>query len=204
MSNESVREVILAIADISGYTKFMVSSDIEIEHSQYIITQLIEAIINQIKIPLEISKLEGDAIFLYAVKNSDNYSWKEVRKTVGAKLIQFFDAFHNKMEEFTRTHACSCGACSNIEVLKLKIITHSGVAFFYHIDQFNELSGKDVILTHRLLKNSVDHDEYILMTDSAYTDLEFPIQIEVQEGREDYEHLGKVKTLIYRYQHVRK
>jgi Protein of unknown function (DUF2652) len=201
MSDESVSEVILAIADIGGYTKFMVSSKIEIEHSQFIITQLIEAIIKQIKIPLQISKLEGDAIFFFAVKQSDKNAWKQARKVVGAKLIQFFDAFHDKLDDISRSKECSCGACSNIKALKLKIIIHSGLALFYQIGQFNELSGKDVILTHRLLKNSVGHDEYILMTDSAYAVIEFPMKIEVQEGWEDYEHLGEVKTLTYLYQH---
>ena len=74
---------------------------------------------------------------------------------------------------------------------------HSGEALFYRIQQFDELSGEDVILVHRLLKNSVAHDEYILMTRPAYSYIEFPSQIEVEEGSESYEHLGEIKTLIY-------
>ena len=108
--------------------------------------------------------------------------------------------FHDKLHEIKETHQCSCGACSHIDALKLKIVVHCGEAFFYQINQFNELSGKDVILIHRLLKNSVSEDEYILMTDTAYSDIEFPEQIKVQEGSENYEHLGKVKTLTYHYQ----
>ena len=57
----------------------MVSSDTEIKHSQYIISQLIESIIQHIKIPLQISKLEGDAVFLYVNKNDDQYTWEAVR-----------------------------------------------------------------------------------------------------------------------------
>ena len=60
MSDESIKKVLLMIADIGGYTEFMVSTDLEIEHSQKIITQLISTIIEKINIPLEISKLEGD------------------------------------------------------------------------------------------------------------------------------------------------
>ena len=201
MSNESVRNVFLAIADITGYTKFMVSTGLEIKHSQYIITQLIESIISQIKIPLELSKLEGDAVFLYAVKDSDEYTYTEIKKKIGEKLVQFFDVFHSKLEEISRVNSCQCGACRNIDTLKLKIVAHSGEAYFYHIHQFNELSGKDVILIHRLLKNSVVNDEYILMTDSAYSDIEFPIQIEVQKGTEHYEHLGEINTLTYIHRH---
>ena len=57
MSEDSIKKVLLMIADISGYTEFMLSTDIEITHSQKIITQLINTIIEQINITLEISKL---------------------------------------------------------------------------------------------------------------------------------------------------
>ena len=70
MNRESTHKVLLIIADISGYTKLMVSSDIEIIHSQHIISELIQALIKEVEIPLEISKLEGDALFLYARKDS--------------------------------------------------------------------------------------------------------------------------------------
>ncbi len=200
MSNESVQKVFLAITDISGYTQFMVSSGIEVKHSQYIISQLIESIIQNIEIPLQIAKLEGDAVFLYANKNNDQYTYEAVRKAVGGKLLQFFSAFHDKIHEIKQANQCACGACSHIDALKLKIVVHCGEAFFYQINQFNELSGKDVILIHRLLKNSVPEEEYILMTDTAYSDIKFPLQIKVKQGMENYEHLGKVKTLTYCYQ----
>ena len=197
MANESTKKVLLMIADISGYTEFMVSSDLEIEHSQHIITELIQSIITQVEIPLEVSKLEGDAIFLYAIKESDDYSWDEVAHEVGQKLIQFFKAFHDKLDSLGSCDACQCGACSNTDVLNLKIVVHSGDALFYKIRQFDELSGSDVILVHRLLKNSTDHDEYILMTENAYTDVAFPQHLRVEKGREEYEHLGEVNTLVY-------
>ena len=197
MTNNATRKVLLMIADISGYTKFMVASDLEIEHSQNIITGLIQAIIEQVHIPLEVSKLEGDAIFLYAVKESDDYSWADVNGTIGDKLLSFFEAFHQKLSQLGSCGPCTCGACSNLAVLKLKIVVHSGSALFYQINQFNELSGGDVILVHRLLKNSTTHDEYILMTESAYSDIEFPMEIQVEHGTEEYEYLGSVNTLVY-------
>ena len=200
MNDEAVKNVFLAIADISGYTQFIFSKDIEIEHSQYIISELIESIIQQIKIPLQTSKLEGDAVFLYAATNNDQYTYEEIRKEVGEKLLLFFSVFHDRLHEIKETHQCACRACSNIDALKLKIVAHSGEAFFYQINEFNELSGKDVILIHRLLKNSVSEEEYILMTDAAYSDIKFPIHIKVREGVENYEHLGTIKTLTYCYQ----
>jgi len=197
MAINGTREVLLMIADISGYTEFMVSSGLEIEHSQKIITELIQAIIEQVHIPLEVSKLEGDAVFLYAVKEGDDYNWADVTGTVGEKLLLFFEAFHRKLSTLGGGATCTCGACSNLAALKLKIVVHSGAALFYQINQFNELSGGDVILVHRLLKNSITHDEYILMTESAYSDIEFPGEILLERGTEEYEHLGSYNTLVY-------
>lgn len=63
-------DVLLIIADISGYTRFMVANQTEIEHSHEIISALLEAIIGEVEIPLTVSKLEGDAVFLYAIKDA--------------------------------------------------------------------------------------------------------------------------------------
>lgn len=197
MANESKKKVLLMIADISGYTEFMVSTALEIEHSQHVISELIQTIITQVEIPLEVSKLEGDAVFLYAIKDSDDYSWDDVAHKIGKKLIQFFEAFHARLDKLGSNSTCKCGACSNIHILKLKVVVHSGHALFYSIQQFNELAGSDVILVHRLLKNSTNHNEYILMTEGAYTDVAFPQHLQVEKGCEKYEHLGEIDTLTY-------
>jgi hypothetical protein len=83
MNNQSTHQVLLIIADISGYTRLMVSSDIEIEHSQHIISELIQTIIKEVEVPLEVSKLEGDAIFLYAKKDSETFIPDDIRKITG-------------------------------------------------------------------------------------------------------------------------
>jgi 2-polyprenyl-3-methyl-5-hydroxy-6-metoxy-1,4-benzoquinol methylase len=46
------------------------------------------------------------------------------------------------------------------------------------------------------LKNSVDADEYILMTESARADVEFPEKLETVEGEEVYD-VGTIKTHTY-------
>ncbi len=197
MSHQSTHKVLLIIADISGYTRLMVSSDIEILHSQHIISELIQALIKEIDMPLEVSKLEGDALFLYARKDNKEFPLDDLCKKAGEKLILFFEVFHEKLQELTRHKSCTCGACSNVLALRLKVIAHSGEALFYKIHHFNELSGADVILVHRLLKNSEITDEYLMLTEQAYFDIEFPCKLPVTEGSESYEHLGKIKTFIY-------
>lgn len=64
MENSKEQKVILIITDISGYTRFMLSNRQSLRHGQIIITELTKEIIPQVDIPLEISKLEGDAVFL--------------------------------------------------------------------------------------------------------------------------------------------
>ncbi|MEK7786470.1 MAG: DUF2652 domain-containing protein, partial [Chloroflexota bacterium] len=54
----------LLLADISGYTSFVART--ELEHSQEILTELLELIVAKFKSLLTISKLEGDAVFAYA------------------------------------------------------------------------------------------------------------------------------------------
>ena len=54
----------LLLADISGYTSYVAST--ELSHSQEILTELLELIIEHFKPLLTISKIEGDAIFAYA------------------------------------------------------------------------------------------------------------------------------------------
>jgi hypothetical protein len=194
---EGEKHVVLIIADISGYTQFMVSNRDELAHGQWIIGELVQTIIKQIEIPLEVAKLEGDAVFLYSVKEHHQMDWEEIRRQIGAKLLGFFEMFSSKVAELSLSHQCQCGTCSNIDQLKLKLIAHSGTALFYQLGRFDELSGVDVIIVHRLLKNSVPAHEYILLTESAYQDIMFPEQIAVTEGAEQYEAIGSVKTYAY-------
>ncbi len=191
------KNVLLIIADISGYTKFMITNRSEMVHSQVIITELTKTIIKQVEIPLEVSKLEGDAVFFYAVKKDNELSWEDVKKKTGEKLIKFFEVFSEKIVELNESNICDCNACKNIKKLKLKIVVHSGEVLFYWIGRFFELSGVAVIIVHRLLKNSVKSDRYILMTEPAYNDIDFPRKIEVIRGEEIYDEIGIIKTCIY-------
>ena len=53
------QRVFLLIADISGYTKYMTRKRKSLAHAQAIITELIESIITEIRIPLHIIEVEG-------------------------------------------------------------------------------------------------------------------------------------------------
>jgi class 3 adenylate cyclase len=189
--------VVLILADISGYTRFMLANQEALVHGQMVITKLLEEIIREVEIPLEVKEIEGDAVFLYAIKPQDDTAWEETRRWIGSKLLSFFEAFGRGILAAREFTLCSCPSCQNVDQLKLKIVVHSGEAVFHRIDRFSEVSGADVILAHRLLKNSIASDEYVLMTQSAYRDIEFPSEAEATRGEEHYEGFGTITTYTY-------
>lgn len=138
------KNVLLLIADISGYTRFMIANQTELAHSHEIVGALLEAIIAGVEIPLTIAKLEGDAVFLYLIKDSgpSGGTLRQVR----LKLLRLFDAFSSTLRELATTRRCTCGACRNIEQLHLKVIAHSGTALVYAIAGGTELASVDVIV----------------------------------------------------------
>jgi arsenite methyltransferase len=190
------RDVIFFILDISGYTRFIFSNEKEVAHSQIIIRELISTILEQVKLPLQIIRLEGDAVFLYAFRDDPEVPWKKTSRDLVYNLLTFFKVFTNKIAELTVHKICNCTACNHVEDLKLKAVVHSGKTAFFQIDGYQELTGKDVIIAHRLLKNSVTADEYVLMTEPAYNELVLP-EGEVERGRETYDEIGTVETYIY-------
>ena len=189
--------VILILADISGYTRFMLANQMAIVHGQMVITKLLEEIIREVEIPLEVKEIEGDAVFLYAIKPDDEAAWEETRQVIGRKLVGFFEAFARGILAGSEFALCSCPSCQNIDQLKLKIVVHSGEAVFHRVGNFSDVSGVDVILVHRLLKNSIPSDEYVLMTEAAYRDIEFPTEVAVTRGEEKYEGFGAIPTYTY-------
>jgi hypothetical protein len=191
------RPVVLILADIGGYTEFMLSSRTSLLHGQMIINELIQAIIDEVQIPLKVAKLEGDAVFLYAVQEGGDEKWQNTKRQIGARLPAFFNAFSDKLEQLIRTTQCTCDACLNIGRLRLKIIVHAGTAAFYRIGNFTELASIDVIIAHRLLKNSVESQEYILMTEAAFTDIPLPGGKEAYQHKETYPAIGTLNTYVY-------
>lgn len=192
----AAQPVLLMLVDISGYTKFMVSHDKELRHSQMIIGALLESLIDQVDVPLRVSQIEGDALLLYAVKSGDEEVWRRRSGNLVARLISLFQVFRERLLEIGAYSVCMCEACAKVGDLKLKIIAHSGEALLTHVGEFPSLSGVDVITVHRLAKNSVPEEEYVLLTEAAYRDLGVPPGAQVRESTEEYD-TGTFKTYIY-------
>lgn len=188
--------VLLMLVDISGYTKFMVSHDKELRHSQTIIGELLESLMRQVDVPLRISNIEGDALFLYAVKSGEQEVWRRRSTNLVERLLSLFQVFGERLAEISAYSVCKCDACVEVGDLKLKIIVHSGEALLSNVGEYPTLSGVDVITLHRLAKNSVPEDQYVLLTEAAYHDLQLPEGATIREGIEVYD-TGTFKTFAY-------
>ena len=196
-ADDTERHAVFLIADISGYTRFIFANEKEISHSQLIIRELITSLLGRVSLPFQLIRIEGDAIFLYAIKEDAERQWETVSKKLVVNMVALFSVFANKLSELTIHKICNCKACTNIEQLKLKVVVHSGRAAFYRINEHQELTGTAPIVIHQLLKNSIiQADEYMLFTESAYNDLTLP-DGKVEQGQESYDDIGEIKTYVY-------
>lgn len=148
----------LYIPDISGFTKFV--TDTEIDHGQHITAALLEEIIKSNYLDFIVSEIEGDSVLFY--RSNDILNFEELMEL----SLHIFRKFHEKRIELDSSTQCKCGACSSITNLTLKFIVHSGDVRSTKISNFVKLYGKDIILAHRLLKNNINENQYILFTNA--------------------------------------
>lgn len=157
---------LLVIVDISGYTDFITNRSVSLLHAEQIITELMESVIDRAEHPLTVNKLEGDAALLFREYQPGAAS--DCTTNVLAQVGGFFNSFATCLADIAEQRRfCGCEACSNTEKLKLKAFVHAGEIAVKKVRQFEELAGEDVILIHRLLKNTVPEREYVLLTDTV-------------------------------------
>ena len=182
----------LLIADISGYTSFLATS--ELEHAHDILTELLEILIKQLTARLTLSKLEGDAVFVFAAE-TDIPRGETLLELIEATYVKFRD----EREAIRRRTTCQCNACRNIPSLDLKFMAHHGDYLLQRVSGIHELVGSDVNLIHRLLKNHVSEQTgwraYALFTEQALMHLGVKPE-GMHEHIENYEHLGDVKVCV--------
>ena len=188
------REGYLLIADITGYTRYLNES--ELEHAQETLTALLELLVENTGPPLVISRLAGDAVISYGLR--DDFFQGQ---TFIEKIEDIYVTFRKAIERLVLNNTCRCNACANISMLDLKFFIHYGTFGIQRISDHNELVGSDINLLHRLLKNSVTeatgYRAYALYTDAAIRMLEVGDLVEsMTPHHEVYEHLGEVKVWV--------
>ncbi len=191
-----IKKLSLVLADISGYTQFLRLHKVSLLHAEQIITELLEAVIDVAEHPLKLNKLEGDAAFLYAHLEDHDV---EAAQDIINQVVAFFDSFKTKQQTLINAAngGCPCGACIHIGELRLKAFLHHGQAVIKRIREFEELAGNDVILIHRLLKNSISANEYILMTEKIYELSGGILNQKAESVVEDCEGIGNVRVFVF-------
>ena len=163
---------LLFIPDISGYTNFV--NNTEIEHSQHVIAELLEVLINANKENLELAEIEGDALFFY------KHNQVPSQEKLLAQIEAMFTAFHEHLHHLENYRICPCNACKTAPQLELKIVAHAKELQFIEVLGKKKPFGPAVIEAHRLLKNNIPSSNYSLIT----KDLANSIKLSIKDATE--------------------
>lgn len=178
----------LVLADISGFTAFTTAT--ELEHGAAVIGALLADVMKALAPPLEIQEVEGDAVFALGSDRMLPSGAPMLELLRGAYL-----AFRERQQEMEADTSCSCGACSNVHILSLKIVVHHGRFVRQSVGGRPCVAGPDVILAHQLLKNEVADHAYILLTKAALERL-MVHPIDAQRLIARYPHFGEVTCFV--------
>ena len=183
----------LALADISGYTSYLAGA--ELDHAQDVLEDLTDTVVRALSPPMKLSKLEGDAVFVYVPGNRIDASM--LLDTLDATYF----AFRRRQEAIDRATQCDCNACVLIPRLDLKFVAHHGRFGRQHVAGHEELSGSDVVLVHRLMKNRVaevlGHPGYALYTDAVVAAMGAdPVPMRMRRHAEEVAEFGPVDGWI--------
>lgn len=186
--------VCLLIADISGYTEYL--STVEIDHAQDILADLIGTVVTSLKPGFRLAKLEGDAAFCFAPAEKVDTSM------LLDTIERCYFSFRRRRRDVRQATSCECNACTRIPNLNLKFVAHHGLALRQKMAGREELLGSDVIVVHRLLKNDIvdklDMPAYAAFTDRLIQQIEIdPIALGMVEHVETYDHVGEVKIWVH-------
>jgi hypothetical protein len=161
----------LLIADITGYTMFLTRS--ELEHAQGILDALFKSIFAEIKAPIILSNLQGDAALTYLPDTN-----LPQRQFPLDAIERIYCSFANTLGAMRLNTSCTCNACRNMNQLDLKFFLHHGTYATQEIAGRTELQGAEVIRLHRLMKNSVTTATglraYALVTEQAADAIDLP------------------------------
>ena len=161
-----MKKSLLFIPDISGFTEFVQIT--EVAHSQHVIAELLEILIDATAQEFQLAEIEGDALFFY--KEEEILSLEKLL----SKVETVFTAFYSHLKLLETNRICPCNACASAPNLELKIIAHSAELQFIIVQDKRKPFGSQVIEVHRLMKNSIDSENYLLLSKELADDIQLP------------------------------
>ena len=141
---------LIFIHDISGFTNFVKSIDINLGVS--VTRDMQKNIIDNNPLDMNLSKIEGDAILFYKI--GQPFPLKEIING----FTNMYKAFDTRFKKWKLQYHIEAN-------LSLKLMVHYGDIIVYDIKGFRKLYGETVIESHSLLKNGNGISDYILITE---------------------------------------
>ncbi|HEX6149792.1 DUF2652 domain-containing protein [Nocardioides sp.] len=181
---------LLLIADMGGYTEYMRTHRMSLAHAEVNTARLLEKVIDAAP-GFDLVEIEGDAAFLS--RGADGLPPEAAVKEVLRAASAMHHAFHVE-RQYVAKNLCPCAGCKEAAALKLKFVAHVGEVATQTIRHRRKLVGIDVILLHRLLKNSVEIPEYVLLSEELYADGEGVVSTPVHEIAPELEGVGPVRA----------
>jgi len=193
----------LLLADISGYTSFLTDVEVAHRHDAFaggaipeaygLMSSLLDGIVARVVPPFTLAKIEGDAVFAFATADDAVPRGDALLECVRACYAEFSSRRAQAGEIWT----CTCDACARAGSLDLKFILHAGKYVLQEIAGSRELTGPEVVMAHRLLKNRaaelVGGTAYLLLSAAAASALEVPVTDAIPMS-ESYEHYSPIDT----------
>lgn len=193
MVDGDIKPLFIILVDISGYTRFIRYHKISLLHAEKIIAELMESILKEVDTPVVAHEILGDAISFYSIDEG----LPDQADKIYHQLHRYFIAFREKEAALISSCSlCRCDACIQVGKLRLKAILHYGQAAFTRIADIQKISGEDIIISHRLLKNNVPSHEYILMTSAFADKCLYLDEAGLKQHREQYEDVGTIQLLL--------
>ena len=181
------------IADISGYTSFL--TGVELDHAHDIIADVMDTVVRRLRPPFRLAKFEGDAAFFYAL--ADKIDGSVLQDAIESAYF----GYRKRLRSIKLASACECSACSRMQDLDLKFVSHHGEFIKHRMAGREELAGRDVIVIHRLLKNGVNErlggHAYALYSDACIQAMAIDPRAQgLLEHREAIDIIGDVKCWV--------
>src|SRR5438128_2169940 len=123
------------IADISGYTSFL--AGVELDHAHDIIADVMDTVVRCLRPPFRLAKFEGDAAFFYAV--TDKVDGSLLQDAIESAYF----AFRKRLRNIKQSTSCECSACSRMQDLDVKFVSHHGEFIRQKMAGREQLAGRD-------------------------------------------------------------
>ncbi|WP_420405933.1 DUF2652 domain-containing protein [Nisaea sp.] len=186
-------DLVFFLPDISNYTRFMTGSRFSFDHAMTIVLALVDAMIEEATKTLEFSKLEGDAALFFVEAD------RHAPELLGETAIAILSAFYRERAALKASNICPCRACTHMDDLDIKIFVHRGEAARFRFNDSTDLFGTDVIVLHRMMKNSVGSPRYIMVTEAAAGRIALPDGLAARAVEEQVEHIGAVRGQVFEF-----